>query len=176
MRALLLHDTEDRSPFADALAEAGYEVVHCTQPGADPAVCRAVDGTCPLDAPVDVAVAIHDRADDTLVPGEFGIVCARRDGIPIVATGRNPMRVAGGTVEAVAGGPEQLADACAEARRVADARNAVLVSRAAGTDLTLERQGDVVRITLNGGDGGAAVRAHRAARTLYPKARSITIN
>lgn len=177
MRALLVHDTASGADVAVALDAAGYDVVRCTEPGRPGFPCLALDGECPLDATVDVAVAVHDRPTADLAGGELGVVCALRDGLPLVAMGQHPQLAVGGRADAVATGADDVADACERARRASAARAATLVARIAGTDVTVERRGDVVEVTVVGPGATArhAVRAHQAARALYPTARTITV-
>ena len=56
--------------------------------------CNAlIEGrTCPLDVGFDVVATVRARPLDTMAPGELGVVCALRHGIPLVAAGVAPDR------------------------------------------------------------------------------------
>lgn len=78
------------------LADAGHRVHHCYDPDA-PAVechpsgvraCRALtDGTCPLDEHIDVALLVRHGVAPRPFPGETGVRCAVRAGVPVVEDG-----------------------------------------------------------------------------------------
>src|SRR5689334_1884487 len=89
MRALLMHDITPDSTVADALRRGGYDVVRCSEDGATPFPCSGAGGSCPLDGSVDVAVVVHDRPTTDLAVGEVGVVCAFRDGVPVVLAGNH---------------------------------------------------------------------------------------
>ncbi len=79
---------------AAALEEAGFGVLRCHEPGQPEFPCNAlIEGrTCPLDVGFDVVATVRARPLDTMAPGELGVVCALRHGIPLVAAGVAPER------------------------------------------------------------------------------------
>ena len=95
MRVLVVEDRIGESiDLILDLVEAGHNVVRCQPMGATAEPCTGLTGgTCPLDAPVDVVVQVHDGGED-LTLRELGLVCAGRVGIPIVNVGRGRSRVA----------------------------------------------------------------------------------
>jgi hypothetical protein len=82
---------------AAALEEGGFGVLRCHEPGAPAFPCNAlIEGrTCPLDVGFDVVATVRARPLDTMAPGELGVVCALRHGIPLVAAGVAPDRLFG---------------------------------------------------------------------------------
>lgn len=79
---------------AAALEEAGFGVLRCHEPGEPDFPCNAlIEGrTCPLDVGFDVVATVRARPLDVMAPGELGVVCALRHGIPLVAAGVAPER------------------------------------------------------------------------------------
>jgi len=79
---------------AAALAEAGFGVLRCHEPGEPDFPCNALIAgrTCPLDVGFDVVATVRARPLDSMAPGELGVVCALRQGIPLVAAGVAPDR------------------------------------------------------------------------------------
>ncbi len=86
----------DGSADAALLEAAGHRVRHCLDPdhphpsrhpsGLVP--CLALtDGTCPLDDGIDVAVLVRRGVVPQPGPGESGIRCAVRAGVPVVEDG-----------------------------------------------------------------------------------------
>jgi hypothetical protein len=171
MKALLLGDTPDQSSVGADLAAAGYEVVRCAPPGGRAFPCVGIRGTCPLDASVDVAVVVHDDATAELHPGEAGVVCALRDGVPLVVTGNGATSAFGELVDAVAVGRGDLAAACDRAIR------ASLRRRGRAAAAALDRHGDTVRASLSADATDAdAVRVHRELRVAFPEVRTIDVS
>jgi hypothetical protein len=82
---------------AAALQESGFGVLRCHEPGEPEFPCNAlIEGrTCPLDVGFDVVATVRARPLDTMAPGELGVVCALRHGIPLVAAGVAPERLFG---------------------------------------------------------------------------------
>jgi hypothetical protein len=82
---------------AAALEDAGFGVLRCHEPGEPAFPCNAlIEGrTCPLDVGFDVVATVRARPLDTMAPGELGVVCALRHGIPLVAAGVAPDRLFG---------------------------------------------------------------------------------
>ncbi len=79
---------------AAALQEAGFGDLRCHEPGEPEFPCNAlIEGrTCPLDIGFDVVATVRARPLDVMAPGELGVVCALRHGIPLVAAGVAPDR------------------------------------------------------------------------------------
>lgn len=71
------------------LERQGCEVLRCHAPGEPDFPCNALipGRTCPLDAGFEVVVTVRARALTTLAPGEFGVVCALHNDIPLVVAG-----------------------------------------------------------------------------------------
>jgi hypothetical protein len=79
---------------AAALEEAGFGTLRCHEPGEPEFPCNALikGRVCPLDVGFDVVATVRARPLDTMAPGELGVVCALRHGIPLVAAGVAPER------------------------------------------------------------------------------------
>jgi hypothetical protein len=79
---------------AAALEEAGFGILRCHEPGEPEFPCNAlIEGrTCPLDVGFDLVATVRARPLDIMAPGELGVVCALRHGIPLVAAGVAPDR------------------------------------------------------------------------------------
>ncbi|HET7719874.1 MAG TPA: hypothetical protein VFK43_07910, partial [Acidimicrobiales bacterium] len=120
MRILLLHDDHaDERPVARALEDAGHEIRRCAPPGKPAFPCMGATASsgapshqCPLDGTVDVAVVVHDRPSTTLAAGEAGVVCALRDGLPLVVAGSAAPSPYTARADAIAGGLGDVAAAC----------------------------------------------------------------
>jgi len=95
-RRVLVVGTDDWAieQSAAALEEAGFGVLRCHEPGEPEFPCNAlIEGrTCPLDVGFDVVATVRARPLDTMSPGELGVVCALRHGVPLVAAGVAPER------------------------------------------------------------------------------------
>jgi hypothetical protein len=74
---------------AGAFERAGHGVLRCHEPGEPSFPCNAlIEGrTCPLDVGFDVAITIRARTRPMPEPGEFGMVCAVRQQVPVVVAG-----------------------------------------------------------------------------------------
>jgi hypothetical protein len=74
---------------AEAIEESGMAVLRCHEPGAPAFPCNAFrpDGECPLDRGFDVVVSMRGTPLTTLAPSEFGVVCASRQGAPLIVAG-----------------------------------------------------------------------------------------
>jgi len=176
MRTLLMHDLADDTPYANALATAGHQVVRCSPNGRPQFPCAGARGDCPLDATVDVAVVVHDRSTDDIAPGEAGVVCALRDRIPLVVAGANAHSPFGERVDAVAASVDDVPAACERAVAARLARAGRSVTDATGTPASIARRGDELRVTLPPGTTERqAVLVHQAVRREFPTARSIFI-
>lgn len=82
---------------AAALEDAGFGVLRCHEPGEPEFPCNALitGRTCPLEVGFDMVATVRARPLDTMAPGELGVVCALRNGIPLVAAGVAPERLFG---------------------------------------------------------------------------------
>ncbi len=74
---------------AEALRDAGHRVHLCHDDGSFDFPCRAItDGeTCPIDQGIDVALVVRRGVNPKPTPGEQGVSCAIRAGIPVVEDG-----------------------------------------------------------------------------------------
>ena len=88
MRIMLTDRSETSERVADALRQAGHEVVaHCLPDPASPLSCQGlVEHRCPLDEGADLAITALGHPQDA---PSAGTVCARRAGVPVVALGRH---------------------------------------------------------------------------------------
>jgi hypothetical protein len=171
VKALLLNDAPGNDKLYDAeLRAAGFDVVRCSPPGTASFPCVGMHGDCPLDASVDVAVVVHERPTPSFSAGEVGVVCALRDGVPLVVAGNGATTPFREEADAVAADALDVADACHRAVSSQLART----GRKVGGEV--DRQGDVVRLELGPEATEAdAVRAHRALRSAFPAARVIDV-
>jgi hypothetical protein len=91
MRVLLLESEPGvAGDVTTELEDAGHVVVRCREPEHRGFPCRAIGdpGACPLhDGVVDVAVTVRSAASWTPSPGEDGVACALRAGVPLVVAG-----------------------------------------------------------------------------------------
>lgn len=178
MRMLLLHDITPDTDVAAALDAAGHEVVRCAEPGDRAFPCVRVDGgTCPLDGTVDVAVVVHDKPTAGLAFGEAGVICALRDGLPLVVAGTHAFSPFVERADAVADDLADIPAACLRAVAAAADRDARAIAEAAGTAVAaVERAGGRVRVRLpDGASERDAVVAHQAATRRFPRARVIDV-
>lgn len=170
MKALLLHDIAPDGLAAAALEASGIDVARCAPNAGRPYPCVGADGPCPLDGTVDVAVVVHDGPSTDFHPGEVGVVCAQRDGIPLVVAGNGAFAPFRGQATVVAAGVSDLASACERAVQVRSER----IGRTVGADVSID--GDRVRATLPPGSTGRdAVDVHRALAATLPSARTIDV-
>lgn len=88
MRIMLTDRSDTSTTVADGLRRDGHEVVDlCLPDPASPLTCRGlVEHRCPLDEGADLAITALQHPQDA---PSAGTVCARRDGIPVVALGRH---------------------------------------------------------------------------------------
>lgn len=97
MRVLVVEDTIGSSTDVVLdLAAAGHHVLRCQPIGAEVTPCAGFAtprGTCPLTAPADVVVQVHDT-DELLTMRELGLVCAARAGAAVVNVGGAESRAA----------------------------------------------------------------------------------
>jgi hypothetical protein len=87
---LVLENRAGAAAYAVAtLEEAGHRVHRCHDANGSAFPCRALDGSddCPLDHPVDVAVVVRHGVTPRPTYYEHGVLCANRNGLPIVAAG-----------------------------------------------------------------------------------------
>lgn len=170
MKALLLHDLVPDGLAHAVLSDAGYDVVRCSGSHLRPFPCVGMDGNCPLDGSVDVAVVVHDRPTADFHPGEVGVVCALRDGIPVVTAGNGAFAPFRNEATVVAAGVSDLPAACERAIAARAAR----LGRAVGA--TVEVRGDQVRATLpTDATPQDAIAVHQALVTAVPGARTIDV-
>jgi hypothetical protein len=184
MRVLLMDSHPGvASPAETALHDAGHEIVRCRDPRTPTDPCTAWTEGCPLDGEhVDVAVDVRAVTGGIATPGEQGVVCASRAGVPVLLAGEvalHPFRpFSPEEHEGEEGVPAAAAAAVKHAITREEARIAEAASLAAGHDVEVERQGDelvlVVRAT-EAAAGAAAVRAHAGARLADPSARRIRV-
>ena len=108
--------------LAGLLASDGHTVVRCHEPGDSAFPCNAlVEGRqCPLDAGFDVAVTARSRVAATPTPGEQGVVCTLRHGIPLVVAGIGSGHVFDQWASAVVGPAGDVVTACQTVRRTAE--------------------------------------------------------
>ena len=88
MRILVTEDQLGGSGQAVAdLIAAGHDVVRCQPAAAHVTPCVGLaGGECPLSHHVDVAVDVHSGVSGVGIGArEFGIVCAGRDGVPLLS-------------------------------------------------------------------------------------------
>ncbi len=176
MRVLLVQDVTPDHEATAVLEHAGHEVVRCTRPGQDAYPCRALEGSCPLDATVDVAVVVHDRSTTGIAPGSVGAICARRDGVPLVLAGNRANSPFATSAGAEAASIADIPAAIERAVAGADARAGYLVSRLTGRSTSVTRRGDTVRVSIGlDATEAQALRAHEAVRRLYPAARAVVV-
>jgi hypothetical protein len=176
MRALLMHDIVPDDAAAAVLEAAGHEVVRCGPPDTHGLACDGIGGHCPLDATVDVAVVVHDRPTTELALGEAGVICALRDGVPLVLAGHAGPSPFAERASAVAWTIDQIPGACEAAVGVAGRRAGATITEAIGTDASVQRNGNAVVVTLPAdATEKAAVLAHQAAHRMFPAARTIDV-
>jgi hypothetical protein len=176
MRILLMHDITPEQPVVEILRAAGHEIVRCSDPGHPGFPCVALDGTCPLDAGVDVAVIVHDRPSTDIAMGEVGAICATRDRIPVVLAGNHVYSPLRDRCDAVADTIDEIPAACERAAAAAADRAAEYVSFLAGAEATVTRVGHDVKVLLAAeATDGQAVLAHQAASRLFRSSRSIDV-
>ena len=170
MRTLLLHDSAYDGDVAATLEAAGHEVVRCSPSPTHRFPCVGIDGPCPLDGTVDVAVVVHGGPAQAFDPGEAGVVCALRDGVPLVVVGSAARSPFGLLASAVGVGPADVDAACHRAVAARDHR----LGRLVGGHVQIE--GRCVRATLPVGATPAdTVRAHRALGDAVPGAQVIDV-
>jgi hypothetical protein len=199
MRVLVLEGERGAADEAAMqLAESGYEVARCHDPGAAPFPCKGMvdDEKCPLDHEhVDVAVVIRREAGGEPVAGEDGVRCALRRYIPLVVAGDVSASPYVDWAAVVQEGTDGLADAVTDAalaplRRHADAarRSFRAVLEHHGVDAALaeahvRRVGPDLHITLRTNTSldktvseMASVRAVGAVRDVDPYPRVIDVS
>jgi hypothetical protein len=89
--AVLVVGTDDWAieQGASALEAAGHRALRCHEPGQPAFPCNALrDGAvCPLSVGFDVVVTMRGRPVSPPPLSEFGVVCAVREGAPLVVGG-----------------------------------------------------------------------------------------
>lgn len=78
--------------MAGTLEAAGHQVLRCHHVDGPAVPCAGLTSEgCPIEAhgPVDVAIAVHDRADAEATAREAGATCAVRVGIPLLVVGHD---------------------------------------------------------------------------------------
>ena len=176
MRALLMHDITPDDVVAGLLTTAGYDIVRCTEGRDAEFPCRGAGGSCPLDGSVDVAVVVHDRPSVDLAPGEVGVVCALRDGVPVVVAGNHTQSAYVAQCRAVAADLDDIPAACARAITAAQHRASHFVTSFAGVPAEVVRRGHrvMVHVAAEATDH-QVVLAHQGATRFYPSARTIDV-
>jgi len=115
-RRVLVVGTDDWAieQSAAALEDAGFGVLRCHEPGEPEFPCNAlIEGRiCPLDVGFDVVATVRARPLDVMAPGELGVVCALRHGIPLVAAGVAPERPFGPWAAVTVEQGGELVNAC----------------------------------------------------------------
>jgi hypothetical protein len=126
LRALVI-GTDDwaTEQIAATMARAGHTILRCHEPGEPAFPCNAlIEGRrCPLDAGFDVAITARARIVDAPTVGEFGLVCALRQGIPLVVSGLDTRKLADLATRVVEPGGDVVSaaqQAVAEKRAVVD--------------------------------------------------------
>lgn len=168
---ILLLDRADSNPAVRLALEAeGNVVVSCRRAGGDEDFpCVGIDGDCPLDGTVDVAVAVHEHPSRDIAPSQAGVVCAVRDGIPIVLAGTGTEHPFGAALTTVATRAEDVSGAC---RRAIDVRARRIGEEIGATVVTSEGQ---MEVSLPAGSseaqmlrviGRLTARRPRAAQTV----------
>lgn len=166
MRTLLIEPTRaGGASLADDLDAAGHQVVRCHPADGPSFPCAGLSHEgCPLDdaEPIDVAIAVRDKADATPTADEAAVTCAIRTGLPVVVVaepGPNPFE----EWSEACHDPAELADACDRAiSSVAERRAAPLraeVQRlleveqvdAGGFDVEVRRDGTAATVLVRTG-------------------------
>jgi hypothetical protein len=103
-----------------ALVAAGHRVLRCTESDEPSFPCKGlrVPGTCPVEVGVDVVVTVRAQPRARVTEREFGVICARREGVPLVVAGRtlfHPFDDLAPEVLQGAGALDELAHACERA-------------------------------------------------------------
>jgi hypothetical protein len=109
-----------------ALSAAGHETAGCHPAGEAAFPCNRFrdGGRCPVDDGVDVVADVRARATGEITPGEIGVLCGLRAGLPLVVAGiaqRGPFDGVASLVVAPGG---DLGSACEDAASVIDIRTA----------------------------------------------------
>jgi hypothetical protein len=106
------------------LSAAGNETARC-HPSGEPAFpCNRfrAGGVCPVDAGVDVVADVRARALGEITPGEIGVLCGLRAGLPLVVAGLAQQGPFDGVASLVVAPGGDLATACDDAVTVIDLR------------------------------------------------------
>jgi hypothetical protein len=171
-----MHDITPDDAVADVLTAAGFDIVRCAEPGTVGFPCRGAEGSCPLDGSIDVAVVVHDRPSLDLTPGEVGVVCALRDGVPVVVAGNHTHSAYRGQCDAEAADVDDIVAACRRAMAAAQHRASDFVSNFAGVPAEVTRQGHAIAVQLPvDATERHAVLAHQATTRMFPSARTIDV-
>lgn len=74
---------------AASLEASGHRAARCHEPGSASFPCNAFlpGHTCPLTLGLDAVVSVRSRPVPSPTPGEVGVVCALRDGQPLIVAG-----------------------------------------------------------------------------------------
>jgi hypothetical protein len=170
MRTLLLHDLALDGDVAEALERAGHTISRCGTSPSRAFPCQGLDGHCPLDGTVDVAVVVHNGPPGMFNLAEAGVVCALRDGVPLVVAGDAADCAYREHASAIAVDAADVDAACHRAVAARDQR----LSRLVGG--RVEWRGDEVHAVLPPeAEPADAVRAHRALADAVPHARTIDV-
>jgi hypothetical protein len=74
---------------AAILEASGSTAVRCHQSGEQAFPCNALipGRTCPLALELDAVLTVRSRPVPAATPGEVGVICALREGVPLVVAG-----------------------------------------------------------------------------------------
>jgi hypothetical protein len=190
MRALLL-ETDPRSgdPAERALVDAGHTVVRCHEPGAATFPCVGMEhpGSCPLDSPTGVDVAVVYRAHPHPRPttSEDGVSCALRRQIPVVVAGTSALSPYSDWQAAAVDGAD-LVEVCEQVVQAPHGRLSAVATKAAEESSAtatarVQRRGNQLFATVTVDVDPAAVagpigvRVAGALRAAEPTCRSIDV-
>jgi hypothetical protein len=174
------HGVADRATLA--LKAAGHRVHRCHDRSSRGFPCLGLSGgPCPVDGPIDVALAVRHRVSPRPTPSSSGVGCAVRAGIPLVVDGAElldpfaEMAAAhlSGNGEDVVATCETVAAAALDplAEEIRQTFEPLLSSRGYPVDsleVELEPRDDVLVVHLSGTDVPRAIVERLGVRALDP--------
>jgi hypothetical protein len=103
---------------AATLQAAGQRPVRCHESGDAPFPCNALIAgrTCPLELGIDVVLSMRSRPVPGPTPGEVGVVCGLRAGVPLVVAGLSDHNPLAACTTATVDQRSDLLAACRSAR------------------------------------------------------------